>query len=111
MTDSAPIEPVERCPDCMRPIATELGPISPKRPCARHLHPVGAEDCMLVALEWKDERIAKLESELSTLREREQHFEQGCRYAFQELSDKRVTLVQSAWLEAERVRVTEKAKS
>lgn len=53
----------ELCPDCGRPKATRIpDAISPKGPCARNFHPVGADDCMALTLE-------RLRRELASARE------------------------------------------
>ena len=55
-----------------------------------------------------EQQLDAAKVEVGDLRERETHLLQGCRYAFQELTDKRLTLEQAAWFEAERVRLSAK---
>jgi hypothetical protein len=57
------------CPDCGRPQATRMpDAISPKGPCCRAFHPVGADDCMALTLERLRAENARLSDEVERLR-------------------------------------------
>jgi len=78
----------DHCPDCGSPIATRMPcAISPKGPCARNWHPVGADDCMALTLDrlrlelaeakaasWREGYDAALDKESPVHRAAEAHW-------------------------------------